>query len=265
MNNVCMDAENGNMNGWPQFAQINILGVRVDCVDFAETLAILEQWINEPTNKHKTNTHQICTVNPEFVMYAQRDPQFAAILNQADLCVPDGVGLLWAARRQGVRLKERVTGSDGVYRICERAAASGWRVYFLGAAPGVAAETARRLQQLYPGLLVVGHASGSPHVRDWPVILEQLNKAQPDILFVAFGHPKQDQWIAQHRAELPVHMAIGVGGAFDFVAGITKRAPRWLQRMGLEWFYRLMIQPWRIRRMMAVPHFLWRILGQSVG
>ncbi|MCB0112237.1 MAG: WecB/TagA/CpsF family glycosyltransferase, partial [Caldilineaceae bacterium] len=165
--------------------------------------------------------------------------------------------MLWAARRQGVFLKERVTGSDGIYRICEQAAQRGWRVFFLGAAPGVAAETARRLAERYPGLCIAGSASGSPHEADWPMIHAQLTQAQPDILFVAYGHPQQDRWIAHHRAALPVKVAIGVGGAFDFVAGVTKRAPRWMQRLGIEWLYRLLIQPWRWRRMLALPHFAW--------
>lgn len=243
--------------------RVDILGVSVDCVDFAQTLNIITDWIDGRSSESCSAVRQLCTVNPEFVMHARRDPRFADTLQQADLCVPDGAGLLWAARRQGIVLKERVTGSDGIYHICERAAQKNWRVFFLGAAPGVAAETARRLQQQYPGLLVAGCDSGSPDEAEWPAIQAQLHEAKPDILFVAYGHPKQDLWIAQHRQALPVKVAIGIGGAFDFVAGVTRRAPRWMQRWGIEWLYRLIIQPWRWRRMLALPHFLWLVFSEN--
>ena len=193
-------------------------------------------------------------------MTAQRDRRFAAVLCKADLCVPDGVGVLWAARRQGIVLQERVTGSDGIYCICERAAQCGWRIFLLGAAEGVAEEAAQRLKQLYPSLRVVGVYSGSPEMGEWPTIAERLDAAQPQILFVAFGHPRQDLWIAQHRDELPGQVALGVGGAFDFVAGVTLRAPRWMQRWGLEWLYRLLQEPWRWRRMAVLPLFVSRVL-----
>lgn len=256
---------------------IDILGVRVDCVDFAQTLDQIAHWIGETDTQAKSMTgplsaihgapsgppstiHQICTVNPEFIMTAQRDAHFAAVLQQADLCVPDGIGVLWAARRQGVVLPERVTGSDGIYRICERAAQCGWRVYLLGAADGVAEQAARRLVALYPALQVVGAYSGSPATTDWPTIAQRLTVAQPQILFVAFGHPRQDLWIAHHRHELPGQVALGIGGAFDFVAGVTLRAPRWMQRWGIEWLYRLLQQPWRWRRMIVLPLFVLRVL-----
>jgi len=191
---------------------------------------------------------------------ARRSPAFARVLQQADLCVPDGVGVLWAARKMGQPLTERVTGSDGIYRICERAAHEGWRVYLLGAAPGVAEKTAAALIDLYADLQIVGTYSGTPADSDWPQIEARLAAAQPHILFVAFGHPRQDYWIAQHRAELSATVAIGVGGAFDFVAGVTQRAPLWMQRLGLEWLHRLIREPWRIKRMSKLPIFVMRVL-----
>jgi N-acetylglucosaminyldiphosphoundecaprenol N-acetyl-beta-D-mannosaminyltransferase len=236
---------------------VNILGVPVHTVDFAQMLAILERWLAEPSPQP---VRQICTVNPEFLVDARRDPAFAAILRRADLCVPDGVGILWAARRQGLHLHERVTGSDGIYRICQRAAEQGWRVYFLGAGPNVAQTTARLLSQRYPGLHVAGAYSGSPAEADWPTIHAQLAGAQADILFVAYGHPRQDFWIDQHRRELPAKVAIGVGGAFDFVSGVSVRAPHWLQRLGLEWLHRLWREPWRWRRMRKLPLFVWWVM-----
>ncbi len=263
----------------PELEAVQILGVRVDCVDFPQALDLISGWIAQsraqseerversekrenltPHSSHLTPhsslcARQVCTVNPEFIMQARRHPAFGRALAAADLCTPDGVGVLWAARLAGVRLDERVTGSDGIYRLCEGAAAQGWRIFFLGAAAGVAARAAAELARLYPGLRVVGTYGGSPAQADWPQIQRHLAAARADLLFVAYGHPQQDTWIQQYREELPVAVALGVGGAFDFVAGITRRAPVWVQRLGLEWLYRLMRQPWRWRRMATLPLF----------
>ena len=193
-------------------------------------------------------------------MIAQHDVNFRNILNRADLCVPDGVGLLWAARRRGTPLPERVTGSDGVPIIAEHAAQNGWRLYFLGAAPGVADKAADILRAKYPELKIVGVYSGSPAPDEEDAIVERVNASQADILFVAYGAPEQDKWIARNLPRLRVIMAMGVGGAFDFIAGVVPRAPLWMQRMGLEWLFRLYLQPWRIRRMLRLPRFVLAVL-----
>lgn len=250
--------------GEPRFAQVDILGVPVHCADVEGTLAQIACWIDAAHADRKPGCRQVCTVNPEFIMDARREPEFAAVLRRADLRVPDGIGVVWAARLQGVRLAERVTGSDGIYAICERAAREGWRVYFLGAAPGVARRTAAILCDLYPGLSVAGNFAGSPDDADWPEIAVRLAAARPDVLFVAYGHPRQDLWIDRHRSELPVAVAMGVGGSFDFVAGVTRRAPVWMRRLGLEWLHRLIRQPWRWRRMAKLPVFAAGALWQAV-
>ncbi len=254
---------------WPT---LDILGTRIDCVDFAQTLDQISQWVRKdssPANLQSLPSfHQICTVNPEFIIDARRNDAFAAVLRRADLCVPDGVGVLWAARRQGVPLRERVTGSDGIYRIAERAASEGWRLFLLGAAPGVAEQAAAALRQRSPGLQIVGTHGGSPRDADWPEIERALAESRPDFLFVAFGHPRQDLWIDEHRddlAALGVRVAMGVGGAFDFVAGVQQRAPRWMQQLGLEWLYRLLREPWRWRRMAKLPVFVWGVLWKGRG
>lgn len=245
---------------------INILGVEVHPVDFEQTLALLTRWIadNPSGGDSRPVTRQICTLNAEFIVDAWRDGAVAALLTRADLRVADGMGVVVAARLGGVRLRERVTGSDGIYRICERAGERGWRVYLLGAAPGVAEQAAQVLRQRYPVLRVAGTYSGSPQARDWPEIQQRLIAAQPDILFVAYGHPRQDFWIDQHRHELPAKVAIGVGGAFDFVAGVTQRAPRWMQRAGLEWLHRLIREPWRWRRMVKLPVFMGLVIRERI-
>jgi N-acetylglucosaminyldiphosphoundecaprenol N-acetyl-beta-D-mannosaminyltransferase len=234
--------------------------VAVHRVDVAATLDQIARWIAAPASVCR----QICTVNPEFIIDAQRDARFAAVLRRAELRVPDGVGVLWAARWLGAPLHQRVTGSDGIYQICERAAVAGWSVFFLGAAPGVAERAAQILATRYRGLQVAGSYAGTPADADWPAIHEQLSASQPDILFVAYGHPRQDLWIDAHRHELPVKVAIGIGGAFDFVAGVAQRAPHWIQRLGLEWLHRLIRQPWRWRRMVKLPLFVLRVVGQKV-
>ena len=227
------------------FPFVSILGVRVDAVSMPQTLG----WIEAAVSARRPR--QICTANPEFIMTAQRDPEFRAVLNQADLVLPDGVGLLWAARRLGARLPERVAGSDLIYRLAELAAQRGWRVYFLGAAEGVAQAAAQRLQKLYPGLVVAGSHAGDPSPASAGALIQGIRSAQPDVLLVAYGAPAQDMWIAEHRARLGVPVSMGVGGSFDFVAGVARRAPVWTQRLGLEWLHRLWRQPWRAGRVLT--------------
>lgn len=221
---------------------VSILGVRVDVLTMPQTLAWVEAAVTE------RRPRQIATCNPEFIMTAQRDREFRDVLNQADLVLPDGVGLLWAARRLGARLPERVAGSDLIYRLAELAGRHTWRIYFLGAAEGVAQVAAGRLQSLYPGLVIAGTFAGGPGPDSAGALVAGVRAARPDVLLVAFGAPAQDKWIARHKEMLGVPVSLGVGGSFDFVAGVAQRAPVWVQRLGLEWLHRLWRQPWRVRR-----------------
>ena len=166
------------------YPSVRILGVHVDALTYADLLAQIAAFIAEGA------PHQIATVNPEFVMEARRNPTFAAVLAQTDLCLADGVGLLWAARRMGQPLPERVTGSDGVPLIAQRAAERGWGLYLLGAGPGVAQRTGAILQGRYPGLRVVGAYAGTPSDADAPEIIARIRETRPDILFVAYGAPR---------------------------------------------------------------------------
>lgn len=238
---------------------VRILGVHVDAITFEGMLGRIEAWIEAG------GPHQICTVNPEFVMEARRNPAFATVLEAADLCIPDGVGLLWAARRQGRPLPERVTGSDGAPLIAERAAQRGWRLFLLGAAPGVAQQAAEVLTGRYPGLQVVGTFPGTPSDEDAPAIVSLIQAASPDVLFVAYGAPRQDLWIARHGPRLRTPVMMGVGGSLDFVAGVQRRAPRLVRRLNLEWLYRLVTQPWRWRRQLALPRFVWAVLRERAA
>ena len=246
---------------WPR---VQILGLPVDGITYAQWLDQIGAWI--AAHRRQPGAQQaahICTTNPEFTMIAQRDANFYNILSRADLCVPDGVGLLWAARRLGQPLPERVTGSDGVPRIAERAAREGWRLFLLGAAPGVADKTAQILQERYPGLQIAGVYSGSPAPEEEDDIVARVNASDADVLFVAYGAPRQDKWIARNLPRLNVAVAMGVGGSFDFIAGVMPRAPLWMQRAGIEWLYRLMRQPTRIGRMMRLPRFVLAVLRRG--
>jgi exopolysaccharide biosynthesis WecB/TagA/CpsF family protein len=234
---------------------ITILGLPVHPITYAAWLEQISAWVQE-----SGPARHVCTINPEFVMIARRDPNFWNILQRAALCVPDGVGLLWAARRQGTPLSERVTGSDGVPIIAERAAQTGWRLYLLGAGEGIAQQTADILTARYPGLQIAGVYGGSPAPEEEDAIVERINQGRADILFVAYGAPEQDKWIARNLPRLQVSMAMGVGGAFDFIAGVVPRAPLWMRRIGIEWLYRLYLQPWRIIRMMRLPRFVLAVL-----
>ncbi|MCO6450250.1 MAG: WecB/TagA/CpsF family glycosyltransferase [Caldilineales bacterium] len=230
-----------------------ILGVPVHPLTYAHWLELVGQFISE------REPRQICTANPEFVMMALRQPEFMRVLLNADLVLADGAGLLWAAKKQGTPLPERVTGSDGIYLLAERAAAAGWRLFLLGAALGVAERTASALVGRYPDLIISGVYAGSPQDADFANIAERVRSASPDILLVAYGAPKQDFWIARHRQELGVPVSIGVGGAFDHVVGVQRRAPAWLIRLNLEWLWRLITQPWRWRRQLDLPRFVWAV------
>lgn len=231
-----------------------ILGVRVDDVTYEDVLAHVEQWVEAGS------AHQVATVNVEFIMGARRNPVFRQVLAQASLCVPDGIGVVWASRRQGRLLRQRVAGVDLVERIAARGAERGWRIYFLGAAPGVAERAATILAERYPGLKVAGCYAGSPRTEEEDRIVGWVRAACPDVLFVAYGAPRQDLWIARNQARIGVPVAMGVGGAFDFIAGVTRRAPEWVQRAGLEWLHRLIKEPWRLRRQLVIPHFILLVL-----
>ncbi len=233
-----------------------ILGCPVDALTQADALTAINDFVAQG------HPHHIVTVNPEYVMLAHRDSAFLQVLQSADMATADGAGLLLAARVLGFRLPQRVTGNDIVAGVARCAAVRGWRLFLLGAAPGVARAAAVTLQTYYPSLVIAGTMSGSPAANDVLHIVEQVTTVRPDVLLVAFGAPRQDLWIAAHKQALGVPVAIGVGGAFDFLAGVQRRAPLLLQQAGLEWAYRLWREPYRWRRMLALPAFLAHVLRE---
>ena len=246
--------------------RLNILGVRIDDSPLAESVAHCARMLACPAAAGGGRLHQVTTVNPEFVMRARQDAEFRAVLNQADLATPDGAGIILGSLILGQRLRGRTTGVALTEELAAQAARAGYRLFLLGAQPGVAAEAGRIWMRRYPGLQVAGAYPGSPHDAECEEITARITAAEADLLFVAFGAPAQDLWIAHNRAALPtVRLAMGVGGVFDYVTGRVPLAPPSLRRVGLEWLYRLYKQPWRWRRMLALPAFALAVFGQRLG
>jgi N-acetylglucosaminyldiphosphoundecaprenol N-acetyl-beta-D-mannosaminyltransferase len=241
----------------PAPRRISILGVAIDDLTEDEALARIAGFIAAG------GPHQVVTVNPEFVMEARRNAAFRAALAAADLATPDGFGLLLVAKWRGTPLRGRVTGVELAGRIAAEGARRGWSLFLLGAAPGVAERAAAALQARSSGLRIAGCYAGSPRAEDEAHIRDLIVEARPDVLLVAYGHPAQDLWIARNQPHICVPVAIGVGGVFDYLAGVTPRAPGWMRRLGLEWLYRLIRQPRRWPRILtAVPLFLWAALRE---
>jgi N-acetylglucosaminyldiphosphoundecaprenol N-acetyl-beta-D-mannosaminyltransferase len=227
-----------------------ILGVWIDDCDEEGAAEMVSAFLREQPGR----LHQVCTVNPEFVMEARANPAFRSVLQEADLCTPDGVGIILAGRLLGRPFKGRATGVGLVHRLGALSARDGYSLYLLGAGEGVAEEAAAVLQARYPGARIAGTFAGSPEEEGWPDIRERMWATRPDVLLVAYGAPKQELWIAAHRGEMPesVKVAMGVGGVFDYLSGRVKLAPTWMRRIGLEWLFRLAMQPWRWRRILRV-------------
>ncbi len=203
--------------------------------------------------------HLVATVNPEFVMRAQKDRNFARVLESADLCLADGTGVVWAARRLGCTLQGPVAGADLVEPLAALCARRGFRLFLLGAMPGVADDLASKLRQANDDLQVAAHAGGPDQSFDAET-LERIRTHRTDVLLVAFGAPAQELWIDRIRDRLGVAVAAGVGGSFDYLTGRVPRAPAWMRMAGLEWMHRLVYQPWRVRRMAVLPVYALKVL-----
>ena len=225
--------------------------MRVDDVTYDEAVALIERFILEG------GPHLVTTPNPEIVMAARADPSFRALLGRAALNIPDGIGLLLAARLLGGRLRAHVRGTDLVERLAIRGAELGHRWYLLGAAPGIAREAGDRLAERYSGLRIVGAGPGSPRPEDDAAVRAEIARVGPvDLVLVAYGAPAQERWLDRNLGPVGIPVGIGVGGVFNYLSGRVPRAPRWVRRLELEWFHRLLVQPRRLRRQLALPDFL---------
>jgi N-acetylglucosaminyldiphosphoundecaprenol N-acetyl-beta-D-mannosaminyltransferase len=245
-------------------------GVPIDAIDQAEALDVMMRAVKDG------NFLQVCTVNLDFLASARRDPEVATLLRDSELNVADGAPVVWLQRMLGHRSARRLAGSDLVPELMSRAAGQDARVFFLGGEGGAAVEAAERMVRAKPGLQVAGvlePAFAPLEEMDTEEILRCLDESCPDIVLVALGHPKQDKWISRNRAALPASVIIGVGGTFDIIAQRKRRAPRWMQQVGLEWLFRFLQEPRRLGGRylgdawvlvaVLVPRTLWQRLRQD--
>ncbi|MFZ9752460.1 MAG: WecB/TagA/CpsF family glycosyltransferase [Cyanobium sp.] len=210
---------------------------------------------------HSRGGGQIVTLNAEMTMAARQQPELGAVIAAADLVIPDGAGVVWALGRRGFRVR-RAPGIELARQLLEHAAIQGWRVALVGASPAVMATLLQRLDRELPGLQVVWNSHGYRSAAEWPSLEDQLLAARPDLVLVALGVPRQETWIrglAGRRSGL----WMGVGGSFDVWAGTKKRAPRWMRALQIEWLYRLVQEPTRWRRMLALPEFALAVLREN--
>jgi len=239
--------------------RIRILGVPLDAVDMAQALDYVDHLI--ATGQQGA----VIAVNPEKVMKAREDPWLLEQLRSAALLVPDGIGVVWAARLLGLARLERVAGSDLMPNLCALAARRGYGVFLYGARPEVNAGARQVLEARYPGLRVVGNRDGYVPEQEMSALVEEINRSRADLLFVALGSPRQEAWMATQLPKLDVKICQGVGGTLDVLTGHVPRAPKAWQAVNLEWAYRLLREPRRLLRQTALPKFAWAVLAAKTG
>lgn len=237
--------------------RLTILKTGIDPINGQEALEQIRAFIASGT------PHQVVTANAEIIYQASHEESMCRVINEAQMVTADGSGVIWASRKLGQPMRQRVTGIDLVNQICAYSAKEGWKLYILGSAPGVAATAAENIRKKYPGCHIVGTHHGYFKPEEEPAILEEIKRLRPDVLFVALGAPKQEFWIANHMQELQVPVAMGIGGSMDVLSGNVKRAPKWMQKMSLEWLYRLCKEPTRYKRMLALPKFMLAVRKQA--
>ncbi len=239
--------------------RIDFLGIPIDVVTMDEAVDRLDSFVATE------GTQVALAVYAHCVNTALQDQDYMAALHAADLIYVDGMSIVWASRLLGTPLPQKLTTTDLIHPLAARSAERGYSFYLLGALPGVAQEAAHRLQELYPGLGIAGAHHGYFTPAEERQVIEGINRARPGILFVGMGMPKQEKWIAAHRHELAgVSLCMSCGALFDFLSGRVRRGPRWMTTHGLEWLYRLGVEPGRMwrRYVLGNPLFLLRVLGQ---
>lgn len=244
--------------------RVNVLGVGVSATTMARAVATIEHWISQRT------PHYVCVTGVHGVMESQRDPTLRRIHNAAGLVTPDGMPLVWVSHCRGHHYVERVYGPDLMLAVCAHSVAPHYRHYLYGGAEGVPELLSNRLQQRFPGIQIVG--THSPPFRpltptEDAALVQRINATQPDIVWVGLSTPKQERWMAAHVGRLTAPVLIGVGAAFDFHAGLKPQAPRWMQRNGLEWLFRLATEPRRLWRRYLInnPLFVVLVIQQALG
>lgn len=232
------------------------MGVGFDSLTLEEAVARAKTLMDERRAAY------VVTPNPEIVMACRERAETMAAVNGADLILPDGIGVIYGARILGTPLKCKLPGIDFITALMADMAKEGKSVFLLGAKPGVAEAAAERLKAMHPGLVIAGTHDG--YFKEDAPVVAAVNAAQPDLLLVCLGAPKQELWMQRNRSALHIGLMAGLGGSLDVFAGNVKRAPKAFQKLGLEWFYRLLKEPKRIGRMMKLPKFLFACIGKKL-
>lgn len=237
--------------------RINILGVQVDMVTIPEAADKIVEFLSED------KLHTVYTPNSEIIMEAYRDKAFSKVLNEADLLTADGIGVVYASKYLKKPLRERAAGYDIARLLLQKLNYTDHKLFLFGGKPGVAELAMENMKKDYPQLNIVGTRNGYFSEEDEDEIIAQINESGADILFVCLGAPRQEKWIYEHKDKLKVKVAMGVGGSIDVFAGTVQRAPEIFCKTGLEWFYRLMKEPWRAKRMTDLPKFALTVLKEG--
>ena len=244
--------------------RVNILGVGVSAINMAQALNVIEGWIAQ------RQAHYVCVTGVHGIVESQGNNSLQRVHNAAGLVTPDGMPLVWLARLHGLEHVERVYGPDLMLALCHRSISKGYRHFLYGGAEGVPDRLANRLKRRYPGLRIVG--SYSPPFRpltdeEDKQTVQAINEANPDVVWIGLSTPKQERWMAEHIGRLTAPVLVGVGAAFDFHSGLKRQAPRWMQRSGLEWLFRLANEPRRLWRRYLVnnPLFTLLVLQQALN
>ena len=235
--------------------QIRILGVPIDSITLEESGEITKNLILESNKSCK----MIFAPNVEFVMKANKDKEFFDILQLSSLSTPDSVGIMKGAKAQKKKFKERIPGQAYFREVVRVAHRDGFTIYLLGGSPGIPEATRDKLLEDFPGVKIVGVHHGFIQGEEEQKVINEINQLEPNILFVGTGAPRQEKWIYKHRGDLKVDVAAGQGGTFDYEAGRIKRAPKWIQKLGIEWFWRLCREPSRIKRMSVLPVYMFKV------
>lgn len=236
---------------------ITILGIPIDCVTRDQAGEITENLIAQSNKTCK----MIFAPNVEFIMMAQKDEEFFKLLKQSSLSTPDSIGVMLGAKMQQKFFPERIPGQSYFRKIVELSNEKGYSIYLLGGEPGIPEKAKENLIKNFPNVNIIGmHHGYFENEQEEKEVIKEINRLQPNVLFVALGAPRQEKWIAKHQKELKVDVAAGQGGTYDYEAGKIKRAPRWIQKIGMEWFWRLAREPSRIVRQSVLPVYLIKLL-----
>ncbi|WNR44672.1 WecB/TagA/CpsF family glycosyltransferase [Paenibacillus roseipurpureus] len=254
MSSTSLTPESAAKTALQAIPKVRIYGVPISKMSMKQTVDYLAQVIEQ------RQPHQVITANPIMVMAAQDDPAYLSMMQRAELIVPDGTGVVWAANRVGQPVAERVPGFDLIHELMKVGEKKSWKVFLLGASPEVIQAAADKLRTTYPGVSLVGVRDGYFKDAQDAEVIQAIVDAAPDILLVGRAAANQEPWIGKYKSQLGVPVMMGVGGSFDVLSGKLKRAPVLFQKLRLEWFYRLLQEPWRYKRMLLLPQFALKVM-----